>query len=138
MTTRVANKDARQYVRQHLEFRGSNLYGQWRSLQWRSLQWRSIYVRTQAAPLRHGTGHPVSGMVYVVFSYGEHYPMWVYDPQTERWYGNNTKTSQSTSRQALQTRPTFGQDITWLDTKDMLSISTYGYMQHIAKKLEAA
>lgn len=45
------------------------------------------------------------GHLYVVFSYGQHWPMWVYDRRTGEWIGTDSKYSSSTSRQQSQSRP---------------------------------
>ena len=35
---------------------------------------------------------------YVVYSYGEHFPMYVYDDEVEMWFGNEDKYSPTTSK----------------------------------------
>lgn len=70
---RVANKDCRSYVERKEEFKGSNLYA------------RKI------------------GKIYVVYSYGEHYPMFLF--RKGWWYENDDGSSRSTEKQRSQARP---------------------------------
>lgn len=43
---------------------------------------------------------------YVVYSYGHHWPLWVYDRQQSRWYGNTDRYSVTTARHKSQSHPT--------------------------------
>jgi hypothetical protein len=79
MATHIANRDAASYVRRHEEFVGSNLY---------SVRWNE------------GDEY-----VYTVYSYGEHFPIYVFDSRTGTWLGNSGKYSMSTSRHQSQARP---------------------------------
>lgn len=88
---RIANKDARQYVESKTPFTGSNMFAE--------------TVETQ------------NTCVYVVYSYGAHFPMYIAEwekgtnPDTALWYRNvdkyyvGGKVSQSTERQKSQARP---------------------------------
>ena len=67
---RIANKDCRSYVERKEEFEGSNLYA------------RKI------------------GKLYVVYSYGEHYPMFLF--RKGWWYENIDSSSRSTERQRVK------------------------------------
>ena len=42
---------------------------------------------------------------YVVYSYGEHFPIYVYDHQCEMWFGNDDKYSPTTSKHQTMARP---------------------------------
>tara|TARA_R100001480_G_scaffold53717_1_gene66911 strand:+ start:98 stop:391 length:294 start_codon:yes stop_codon:yes gene_type:complete len=87
---RVANKDCRSYVERKEEFEGSNLYA------------RKI------------------GKLYVVYSYGEHYPMFLF--RKGWWYENGDGSSRSTARQRSQARP---YEVSWrslLTTEDLKNI----------------
>jgi len=42
---------------------------------------------------------------YVVFSYGAHWPLFIYEQATDTWYANRDKYSQSTSRHYSQANP---------------------------------
>jgi hypothetical protein len=61
---------------------------------------------------------------YVVFSYGEHFPMYVYDYQFGKWYGNADKYSKTTSCHQGLCHP--GQVESWHDTHNMHLIARYG------------
>lgn len=56
--------------------------------------------------------------VYVVYSYGKHFPMYIYNPIEQIWYENKDKYSQSTSKQQTQARPT-GEDTVLISTDAM-------------------
>jgi hypothetical protein len=95
---KIANRDAREYVQHKQEFEGSNLYGE--------------TLCSQGLPA-----------IYVVYSYGTHFPMYIYEYLTESWYGNNDKRSRSTTKHQSQCSPTYDNDaITWLSTNDMKEV----------------
>ena len=79
------------------------------------------YTPTGAKPIR-----------YVVYSYGWHFPMYIWDEVTQRWYGNRDKYSRTTTRHQYAANPTFftsdtpNRAITWLDTDKMIAIARYG------------
>jgi len=77
MTNKIANKDASEYVNRCEEFEGSNTFAE-------------------------------SGAdLYIVYSYGRHFPMYVYDYTTREWYANSDKYSTTTSKHQSQCRPRF-------------------------------
>lgn len=43
--------------------------------------------------------------LYVVYSYGLHYPLFAYDYKTDVWYENKTKSSRATSRHRNYGKP---------------------------------
>jgi hypothetical protein len=55
---------------------------------------------------------------YIVYSYGWHFPMYIYCRQADLWYGNSDRYSVSTTKHQSQARPTRGVD-QWLTTNDM-------------------
>lgn len=101
---RVNNSDAAHHVRGREDFTGSNMFG---------------------VNHRH---------VYVVYSYGKHFPMYLYDNQSGRWVGNSDKYSRSTTRHQSQTRP---YDIDkWVTTDEIIDIDRAGSMvEFIRRKL---
>lgn len=44
--------------------------------------------------------------LYIVYSYGYHWPLFVYEYETSTWYENQDKFSPTTSKHASQLRPT--------------------------------
>lgn len=78
---RIANKNADDYVRRRVPFKGSNLYA------------------TEVV-LPHS-------VVFAVFSYGEHFPLYVAETDGDlntEWYENIERYSQSTTRHKAQCR----------------------------------
>jgi hypothetical protein len=43
--------------------------------------------------------------LYVVYSYGHHFPMYAYDAEAREWFGNADKYSPTTSRHQSYARP---------------------------------
>lgn len=81
---RIANKSARAMVQLRRPFEGSNLFA------------REAYPQ-------HGMS-----TLYVVFSYGEHWPLYVAETDeggNTQWYETADKFSQSTSRHQSQCNP---------------------------------
>lgn len=69
-TVRTTNQGARKCVQARQPFRNSNgqLYGAWHN-----------------------------DSTYVVYSYGPHWPLFIYDRDADCWYGNEDKVSRTTS-----------------------------------------
>lgn len=86
MTTmvKVANKNASREVLNHIPFDGSNTFGRWSH--------RGLFTEDEE--------------VYVVYSYGKHFPMYAYSTLTQQWYENEDGYSKSTARHKTQLRPT--------------------------------
>ena len=63
--------------------------------------------------------NPFEGQdLYVVYSYGEHFPIYVYDYQSEMWFGNYNKHSSTTSRHQTMARPD-ADEIQMLSTEEL-------------------
>lgn len=78
---KVANGKCREYVRNRKQFNGNNLYA------------RMHYVSETAENL------------YVVFSYGDHYPLFIYHYATDTWFENEDRYSVTTSKHRSQAHP---------------------------------
>ena len=74
---KTTNKNARKLVEKREIFKGSNTFS-------------SIHTRTK-------------GNIYAVYSYGYHFPMYVF--KGGKWFENSDKYSVSTSKQQTQLRP---------------------------------
>lgn len=110
---RINNRNSSRYVSYLKEFRGSNMY---------------------AVHLHGNNKH-----TYVVYSYGPHWPMWVYDYGTREWYGMADKYSSSTSKQQGQSHPNVLDDeIHWYGEDMMIKIATHGFNGAIADRLGVA
>lgn len=62
--------------------------------------------------------------MYVVYSYGSHFPMYVYDYAIGKWIGNNEKYSVTTSKQQSKTRP--NNVSFWMGTQEMKDMINKG------------
>ena len=92
---RIANRDCRSYVERRDEFKANNIFAKWH------------------------------GKVYVVYSYGEHYPMFLYiaDKKPDGgWYENSDKYSRSTSKHHSQARPFRAVPIQPASTQDLKNL----------------
>jgi len=64
--------------------------------------------------------------VYVVYSYGRHFPMFLYNPVKDKWFENKDKYSISTSKQQNQARPSYA-DTNLMSTTFMQMEIKYGF-----------
>jgi hypothetical protein len=77
------------------------------------------------------------GNLYVVYSYGTHFPMWVYDGEIDQWFGNSDKYSRTTSKHQSQTRPFV--DMTMTHTRTLQQIIAWGgYTEYTAARVGRA
>lgn len=74
-------------------------------------------------------------VTFTVYSYGTHFPMYVYDYATQRWYGNSSKYSRTTSKHQSIMRPPIVEE--WYETKDLQNISNRGIVGAIERRLAA-
>lgn len=72
---------------------------------------------------------------YTVYSYGEHYPMYVYDRTVDRWYGNGDRSTQTTNRHKKLLEPCDGVH-QYVDTHRLKSIAYNGIIQTVANRME--
>ena len=76
--------------------------------------------------------------LYVVYSYGAHYPMWVYDYAAGQWFGNADQSTRTTGKQKSQTRPSDA-DIHMVSTDELISIiNSCGYADACADRMVGA
>ena len=65
--------------------------------------------------------------LYVVNSYHSEWPLYVYDSSAERWFGNNSTYSTTSSRHLTQCRPQVGPDsIHWMPVDDIRLVVRHG------------
>ena len=114
--TRINGRKASEYVTQRQPFKNSNgqLYGHW-----------------EGAGVPHSEGN---GMRYVVCSYGEYWPLHIWDDLTRRWYSNADKYSTTTSRHHTQSHPHC--DTTLLPLIAMRLLAREGYRALVAARLD--
>lgn len=105
---RIANRNAREYVQRNEPFQGSNMFGLFENpcefeLTGDNEDWAQEFKEwKQSRP-------------YVVYSYGTHFPMFIYLGNT--WYENSDKYSVTTSKQQTQAHPQM--DTIKMTTKEM-------------------
>lgn len=105
---RIANRDMGEYVSARKPFVNNN---------------DSAYARRE-------------GNLYVAYSWGNHFPMYIYDSIANMWFGNSDKYSRSTSKHQTYARPS-SDDITWSDTDYLKSILLMGgYVQEAAARVQ--
>ena len=70
---------------------------------------------------------------YTVYSYGNHYPMYVYDYEACQWYGNADKSTRTTERHKNLVRPYSVAQ--WVDTETLRNISIEGIVNTTANRM---
>lgn len=99
---KLSNYNVRTAVQNHEEFDANNIFSRW-----------------EETP---------TGAMYVVYSYGLHYPMFIYVPDIDHWFSNSTKYSRTTSKHRSQAHPLVGEgDITGWSTDKMTTLLRDGY-----------
>lgn len=78
---KVANGKCREYVRNRKQFMGNNLFG--------------VVCHNSVT----------NESMYVVFSYGGHFPLFIYHYPTETWFENEDRYSVTTSKHRSQAHP---------------------------------
>ena len=103
----------RTHVTHKLPFKGSNVYGFW------------IENEGEFPDPR-----------YVVFSYGAHWPLWVYTKATDQWFRNDDRYSSTTSKQRSQSAP--GQYDVSIATNDAMKVLAFaGYNLFMLNRMNA-
>lgn len=111
--SKITNNDAREYVMRKEEFRTNN--------------------KTMFGELREGNPNKQIPPMYVVYSYGYHFPMYVYDYEACQWLGNSDKYSRTTSKHQSLTRPyTVAK---WFNTEDLKHLSYVGLVNAVAQRM---
>jgi hypothetical protein len=107
MKERINNRDAHAYAAKRKPFKGSNLYSE---------------IRTSGAKTE----------LYVVYSYGEHFPMFIAETVdgVTAWYENISGYSRTTGKHKNQARPRNVQ-LTSMEHEAMLKIACNGLVGHI-------
>lgn len=88
---RIANRDSKHFVARREIFKANNIFSE-----------------------------NYNDRFYVVYSYGYHFPLWVYDRKELQWYGNSDRYSVTTSKHKSQSRPeVYSQDFIFRDTETL-------------------
>lgn len=98
------------------EFEHPSVSGKWR------LCWKSKDLENRAHK------------VYVIYSYGQHFPMYVWDETSGEWLGNKDKYSRTTSSHQSKYRPS--EVAKWFDTATLQDIVDRGLLGHITARME--
>lgn len=117
-------REAGALVRRKEEFTGNNVYGRWHYDGDADLPNQKL-TPTGAVPSR-----------YVVYSYGTHFPMYIFDAVTEQWFGNLDKYSSTTSRHQSACHPPNVH--VWYDTGMMQKIAMFGFVPTVQARLTTA
>jgi hypothetical protein len=99
---RVSNRDSRDYVKKLKEFKANNIWSEW--------------VRDENTDTEDAR--------YVVYSYGAHWPLFIYEVKTDMWFENGSKYSVTTSKHKSQCHPYT--DTTKLHVDDMIKVRDNG------------
>jgi hypothetical protein len=117
-------REAEQCVRRKEEFTGNNIYARW-------------MYEDKTLPNQELCPMNVEPVRYVVYSYGTHFPMYIWDRDTGMWYGNKDKYSSTTSRHQSACHPPHVD--AWYDTAMMEVLARAGMVGATkARVLDAA
>ena len=98
----------------------------------------SIYARWYWDSMPHMQSEPYTHHpnLYVVYSYGPHWPMFIYDTETDQWFENGDKYSVTTSKHTNKIRPCSYRDTVLMSCDDMVSIVSRGsYTEFVTYRL---
>jgi hypothetical protein len=73
--------------------------------------------------------------LYVVYSYGRHWPLFVWDEVTQTWFHNTDKYSVTTSKHYTKACPRDLNRVVRLKVDDMRAVETYGYQWIAANRV---
>lgn len=106
---RINGRTATQYVQTRTEFKNSNgqLYGEWK--------------------------HLVGRSHYTVYSYGVHWPLFIYDLEHKLWFENSSKYSPTTSKHRSYAHPHC--DTKSLTVDQMRQLDAQGYHEFALARL---
>lgn len=101
-------------------------------------QARELVLDKQEFKTSNGTiygTHNLLADTYTVYSYGPHFPMYVYDYTTNQWYGNSDRYSRTTSKHQSRCRPPSVAE--WYPTHTMQQIAAHGIAGSVYHRLAA-
>lgn len=101
-------------------------------------QARELALNKQEFKTSNGTiygTHNLAADTYTVYSYGEHFPMYVYDYRMNEWYGNSDKYSPTTSKHQSTCRPPNVSH--WVNTATLQILAAKGVINYLTYKLAA-
>ena len=78
-----------------------------------------------------------SDLWYVVYSYGHHWPLYVRDMESGKWYGNKDKYSTTTSKHLTVSRPKTD-EIEWMGHYKIKHLADFGPMRFVLDALNRA
>lgn len=109
---KTSNKNCRRLVQNRQSFTANNIFAE--------------YIT------RNANGDQLDTCRYVVYSYGKHFPMYIYEGG--EWYANIDKYSPSTSRHQSQANPCTGQSAAMpMTTEQMQTLVRWGIAGLAAK-----
>ena len=95
-----------------------------------------VELSRKKEPFQFNNVFAILTSTYTVYSYGGHFPMYVYDYEACQWIGNKDKSTSTTGRHKSKFKPSSVAQ--WVDTKTLQTISAYGLVGACAKRIEEA
>ncbi len=106
---KTSNGKCRYHVQNRVEFKANNIF---------SVHHRTYFNREP---------------IYIVYSYGYHYPMFVYHEPTGTWFENSDRYSVSTSKHRSQAHPLA--NTVKLKTHQLENLISHGFMEGLTMSL---
>lgn len=123
---RISNSEIRNFVQNKRPFTNNkdSVYGDWKD----AVDYSEVDVSYRGSPPPQKTYETVITQIYVVYSYGTHFPMYIYLPHQDQWFGNSDKYSRTTSSHQSQANPLPPADrpIVWMGSKLMIRLADCG------------
>jgi hypothetical protein len=105
MSKKITNRNARDYVQRCIQFEGSNLFA---------------------------TAH-LDKNLYVVYSYGTHWPLFIWSEDAQAWFENEERHSVTTSKHRSQSHP--HRPTILLSLRLMRKLATEGYKAIVTERI---
>jgi hypothetical protein len=96
---------------------------------------KSCYARWETIKRRE---HETDERLYVVYSYGAHWPLYIYSEEANTWYGNGTRYSRPTTRRHSGHACPLRVEIRWLSVGEMERVATFGVVEVIKQMFRRA
>lgn len=116
VTVTTTNRACRGFVNNKRPFQANNIFARWHDI-------------------KDETGAKMNEC-YAVYSYGWHFPLYVYDRAANAWCENEDSYSVTTSKHRTQTRPTEAKEFIKCSTTMMRDVIRHGFVQALYNRGE--
>jgi len=101
----------------------------------RLVQERKVFTTHNGTIFSHNYTHKGQHW-YVVYSYGRHFPMYIYDHTTGEWFGNWEKVSRTTTKHQNKAHPHC--EVKYLSKRHMIAMADHGPREFVLREIAQA